>query len=90
MTSEYKKIMMCIGNYETMNFKNGFAHAKKTEATEIKFQWGDKMRTSDVEFINRLKKVWNTMTDTDSADYQFVAGEHCVFVSLADGTKLFS
>lgn len=91
MTNEYKQIDMTIEDYTTRDFKRGFKLAKEKNATEITFSWGVKMRTPDVSFVQRIRNVWGTMTNTDADDYIFrVNVAHTLTVTRADGAPLFS
>ena len=92
MTSEYKKIDMIIETHVTRDFKQGFKHAKEKNATEITFSWGDKMRTPDNAFVQRIKNVWGTMTGMDAGEFVFDADStpHTVVVHRSDNTPIFS
>ncbi len=92
MTNEYKKIDMIIETHETRDFKQGFKYAREKNATEIKFYWGDKMRTPDKAFVQRIKNVWGTMTGMDADEFVFDAdfAHHTVVVHRSDNTPIFS
>lgn len=92
MTNEYKQIDMIIETYTTRDFKQGFKHAKEKNATEIKFYWGDNMRTPDKAFVQRIKNVWGTMTGMNADEFVFDADSapHMVIVHRSDNTPIFS